>query len=166
MNYQPITAENTANKTVGPKEANHSAGIQDYIVEGNSDMEGEPIQEYYVLPMWSSYTSTIKSLKVKFGSEKPNKDAGSKLNEEQKDQEDQVFMEELERLKRQEKDANEAAEALRKEFAQGTKDLLLQEAAARASSTNTVNTVSTPVRIASHTRIFSTDGTYADQDDS
>ncbi|GKB12395.1 hypothetical protein Tco_0846318, partial [Tanacetum coccineum] len=39
----------------------------------------------------------------------------------------------------------DAAEALRKEFAQNTKDLLLQAGAARASSTDTVNTASTPV---------------------
>ncbi|GJX54130.1 putative ribonuclease H-like domain-containing protein [Tanacetum coccineum] len=131
-----------------------------------TDMEDEPVQEYYVLPMWSSYTSTIKSSEVKVRGEKPNEDASSKLNEKPVDKEDQVFMEELKRLKRQEKDANDAAEALRKEFAQGTMDLLLQEVVARASSTNTINTVSTPVSTASYTRIFSADRTYADQDDS
>ncbi|GKF20351.1 hypothetical protein Tco_0068989, partial [Tanacetum coccineum] len=59
------------------------------------------------------------------------------------DKEDQVFLDELERLKRQEKDANDAAEALRKEFAQDTEDLLLQARAAKASNTNIVNTAST-----------------------
>ncbi|GKG58084.1 hypothetical protein Tco_0589695, partial [Tanacetum coccineum] len=39
-------------------------------------------------------------------------------------------------LKRQEQDATNAAEALRKEFAQETEDLLLQAGAAKASSTN------------------------------
>ncbi|GJT12417.1 putative ribonuclease H-like domain-containing protein [Tanacetum coccineum] len=154
MNYQPISAEKKANKTAGPKEANHSAGTQDKVVAGNSELEGEPVQEYFVLPMWSSYTSTIKSSEVKVrgekpnldaGGEKPNEDAGSRLNDKPVHQEEQVFMEELERLKRQEHDANDAAEALRKEFAQSTEDLLLQEAAARATSTNSVNTVSTKV---------------------
>ncbi|GJU57933.1 hypothetical protein Tco_1235699 [Tanacetum coccineum] len=51
------------------------------------------------------------------------------------------LLDELERLKRQEKDANDAAEALRKEFAQETKNLLIQVGAAKASSTNIVNTV-------------------------
>ncbi|GJS95160.1 putative ribonuclease H-like domain-containing protein, partial [Tanacetum coccineum] len=50
---------------------------------------------------------------------------------------------------RQEQDANDAAEALRKEFAQETEDLLLQAGTAKASSTNIVNTVSTPVSTAS-----------------
>ncbi|GJV25008.1 hypothetical protein Tco_1377703 [Tanacetum coccineum] len=68
-NYQPVTAENKANKTAGPKEANHSAG--------NSEMEAEPAQEYFVLPLWSSYTSTVKSSKAKNGGEKPNGDTGA-----------------------------------------------------------------------------------------
>ncbi|GKG62130.1 hypothetical protein Tco_0632034, partial [Tanacetum coccineum] len=79
----------------------------------------------------------------------------------------------LERLKKQENEADDAAEALRKEFAQGTEDLLLQPGAAKASSTNTLNIVSTPVNTARHSRVFSAgessypDSTnYANQDDS
>ncbi|GKA58922.1 putative ribonuclease H-like domain-containing protein [Tanacetum coccineum] len=83
------------------------------------------------------------------------------------DKEDQVFLDELERLKRQEHDANDAAEALRKEFAQDTEDLLLQAGAAKASSTNIVNTASTPVSTASpYGGLSFTDLTNTDQDDS
>ncbi|GJY21517.1 hypothetical protein Tco_0394083 [Tanacetum coccineum] len=123
MNYQPVTAKNKANKTAGPKEANHSAGTQDNIDAGNFEMEAEPAQEYF----------------------------------------------ELERLIRQEMEANDCSKAFRKEFAQCIKDLLLQIGAARATSTNTVNTVSTPISTASLLRIFSTSGsnlTNNDQDDS
>ncbi|GJW79569.1 putative reverse transcriptase domain-containing protein, partial [Tanacetum coccineum] len=92
------------------------------------------------------------------------KNNGLKTNEQPVDQEDQVFLEELKRLKRQEKEANDAAEALRKEFAQVTEDLLLQ---AGADSTNTVNTASTPVSTASPSGGLSyPDLTYTDQDDS
>ncbi|GJT67486.1 ribonuclease H-like domain-containing protein [Tanacetum coccineum] len=97
MNYQPVTAENKANKTASPKEANNSAGTQDYNDAGNSKMEAEPAQEYSVLPLWSSYTSTIKSSEAKNGSEKPNGDIDSKTNEEPVDQAHQIFFEELER---------------------------------------------------------------------
>ncbi|GJV98549.1 putative ribonuclease H-like domain-containing protein [Tanacetum coccineum] len=131
MNYQPVTVENKANKTAGPKEANHSAGIQDNIDTGNSEMEAEPAQEYFVLPLWSSYTSTVKSSEAKNRDENPNGDTGPKINEEPKDQEDQAFLEELERLKRQEKDVNDAAEAFRKD---------------------------TPINNASPSRVFSTGG--------
>ncbi|GJZ88195.1 putative ribonuclease H-like domain-containing protein, partial [Tanacetum coccineum] len=75
------------------------------------------------------------------------------------------WLRKLERLKRTRKDAM-MFEALRKEFAQGTKD-------ARTSGTKIVNTVSTPVSTASPIRVFSTDESsfpestnYADQDDS
>ncbi|GJZ46504.1 putative ribonuclease H-like domain-containing protein [Tanacetum coccineum] len=84
MNYQPVTAENKANKIAGPKEANHSA---------------------------------VKSSKVKNGDEKPNGDTG----------------------------------------------------ATRATSTNIVNTVSTPIGTASPSNIFSASGpdlNNNDQDDS
>ncbi|GJV32366.1 hypothetical protein Tco_1392766 [Tanacetum coccineum] len=53
------------------------------------------------------------------------------------------------RLKRQEKEANEEAEALRKEFAQETENLVIQEGAAKASSTNIFSTVSTPAKASS-----------------
>ncbi|GJS69890.1 retrovirus-related pol polyprotein from transposon TNT 1-94 [Tanacetum coccineum] len=123
---RPVTTENKANKTAGPKEANHSASTQD-----------------------------IKSSESKNRDEKPNRDIGPKTNEEPKDQEDQAFLEELKRLKRQEKEANNAAEALRKEFSQCTEDLLLQEGAARATNTKTVNTVSTLISTTSPSRVFS-----------
>ncbi|GJZ49726.1 putative ribonuclease H-like domain-containing protein [Tanacetum coccineum] len=116
--------------------------------------------------------SAVKSSEAKNGGEKPNGDTGSKTNEELVDQEDQGFLEELERLKRQEKEADNASEAFRKEFAQCTRDLLLYAGSARATSTNTVNTVSTPVSTASPSRVFSVgrpsypDLTNNDQDDS
>ncbi|GJS53188.1 putative ribonuclease H-like domain-containing protein, partial [Tanacetum coccineum] len=74
MNYQLVTAENTTNKTAGPKEVNHSAGTQNTTVAGNSEIEDILAQEYCVLPMWSSYSSTLKSSEVKIGGEKPNED--------------------------------------------------------------------------------------------
>ncbi|GJZ21794.1 putative ribonuclease H-like domain-containing protein [Tanacetum coccineum] len=167
MNYQPVRSENQANKHAGPKEANHSAGTQDNIDAENSKMEVESAQDYFVLPIWSSYTSTFKSSEAKNEGEKPTKNTDLKTNEKPVDQEDQAFLNELERLKRQEKEANNAAEALRKKFAQDTKDLLLQAGAARASSTNTVNTASTPVSTASPSGGLSyTDLTNTDQDDS
>nr|GEW15912.1 zinc finger, CCHC-type [Tanacetum cinerariifolium] len=149
INYQPVTAENKANKTAGPKEANNIAGTQDNIDTGNSKIEAEHVQEYFVLTLWSSYTSTVKSSKAKNRDQKLNGDTGSKTNKDPVDQDDQAFLEELERLKRKAKEADDAAETLRKMFAQGTEDLLLQAGVARASSTNYVNTASTPVNTAS-----------------
>nr|GEU55121.1 retrovirus-related Pol polyprotein from transposon TNT 1-94 [Tanacetum cinerariifolium] len=116
--FRPVTTENKANKTVDPKEVNNSVGTQENIDAGNSKMEAEHVQEYYVLPLWSSYTLIVKSSEENNGDEKLNTDTGSKPNKEPVDQEDQAFLEELERLKRQEKEADDAVETLRKTFAQ------------------------------------------------
>ncbi|GJT49603.1 putative ribonuclease H-like domain-containing protein [Tanacetum coccineum] len=176
MNYQPVRSENQANKHAGPHEANHNAGTQDNIDAGDSEKEDESAQDYFVLPICSSYSSTIKRLTAKDAGEAPNKHPDLKTDDKPVDKEDQVFLDELERLKRQEKDANDAAEVLRKEFAQETKNLLLQAGAAKASSTNTVNTVSstntvntvsTPVSTASpYDGPSFSDPTNPDQDDS
>ncbi|GKA68847.1 ribonuclease H-like domain-containing protein, partial [Tanacetum coccineum] len=124
MNYQPMRFENQANKHACPKEANHSVGTEDNIDAGNYEIEAESAQVYFVLPIWSFYTSTVKSSKTKNVGEEPNKNHDLKTDEKPVAKEDQVFLDELERLKRQEHDANNAAEALRKEFAKDTEDLL------------------------------------------
>nr|GFA10956.1 hypothetical protein [Tanacetum cinerariifolium] len=108
----PVTTENKANKTVSPKETNNSVGTQEHIDAGNSEIEAEHVQEYYVLPLWSSYTLTVKSSEVKHGDEKLNGDTSSKITKEPIDQEDRAFLEELESFKRQEKEADDATKTL------------------------------------------------------
>nr|GEX15375.1 uncharacterized mitochondrial protein AtMg00810-like [Tanacetum cinerariifolium] len=118
MNYQPITVENKANKTASLKEANHSAGTQDFLIQEILKWKLNMLKNTSTVksskPLWSSYTSTVKSLKPKNGNENLHADANSKINDEPVDQEDQAFLEELKRLKNQEKEANDASETLRK----------------------------------------------------
>ncbi|GJY27910.1 putative ribonuclease H-like domain-containing protein [Tanacetum coccineum] len=147
MNYQPVRLVNQADKPAGPKETNHSVGTQVNTDARNSDLEDEPVQEYCVLPSWSSYTSTIKSSRTKNGNDKSREDTGMKSKEKPVNMEEQVV--------------------------QSTEDLLHQNEDARASGTKTVNTASTPVSTASPLRDLSTDESsspvslnYADQDDS
>ncbi|GJX23369.1 hypothetical protein Tco_0227814 [Tanacetum coccineum] len=94
--------------------------VEDVIDAWDSKKEDESAQDYFVLPIWSSYSSTVKKSIEKDAGETPNKHLDLKTNGKLIDKEDQVFLDELERLRRQEKDANDAAEALRKEFAQQT----------------------------------------------
>ncbi|GJX96984.1 putative ribonuclease H-like domain-containing protein [Tanacetum coccineum] len=137
MNYHPVRSENQANLHAGQQEANHNAGTEDIIDAGDSEKEDESAQDCFVLPIWPSYSSTITpDLKTDEKREGPR-------------EEEQVFLDELERLKRQEKEANEEAEALRKEFAQDTENLVIQAGAAKASSTNIFSTVSTPAKASS-----------------
>ncbi|GJX01086.1 putative ribonuclease H-like domain-containing protein [Tanacetum coccineum] len=131
------------------------------------EKEAESAQDYFVLPIWSSYSSTVKRSTAKDAGEAPTKHPDLKTDEKPVDKEDQVFLDELKRLKRQEQDANDAAEALRKEFAQETDDLLLQAGAAKTNSTNIVNTASTPVSTTSpYGGLSFTDPTNPDQDNS
>ncbi|GKF11040.1 hypothetical protein Tco_0048966, partial [Tanacetum coccineum] len=97
MNYQPVRSENQANKHAGPQEANHNAGTKDNIDEGDSEKEDESAQDYFVLPIWSSYSSTVKRSTEKNASEAPTKHPNLKINEDPVDKEDQVFLDELER---------------------------------------------------------------------
>nr|GEZ43282.1 hypothetical protein [Tanacetum cinerariifolium] len=143
-NLHPVTAENQANKTAGLKEANDSAGTQANIDAGDSERETKPAEDYFVLAFLSSYSTTIKS-----SGEKPKNDTGSKPNKKPVDDAEQAFRDELARHKKQEKEASDAAENLGMEFAQYIKDLLLKEGAARVTSTNHVNTGSSPVNTGS-----------------
>ncbi|GJW34721.1 putative ribonuclease H-like domain-containing protein, partial [Tanacetum coccineum] len=156
MNYQPVTAENRANKPAGLVEDNNFAGIKDSAIARTDALNDDSDQENCVLTIWSSYTSTIKSLEVKSSDNDSDEDVVLKRNEEPKEQVDQVFLDELQQLKRQEKDACDAAEALRKDFAQSIEDLLHQAGAANATSTNQVSTDGPSVSTASP--ILSTDG--------
>ncbi|GJR29073.1 hypothetical protein Tco_1105305 [Tanacetum coccineum] len=122
-----------------------SESIEIHGAGGFVKKEDKSAPDYLVLPIWSSYSSTVKRSTTKDAGKAPNNHPDLKTDEKPVDKEDQVFLDELERLKRQEKDANDAAEALRKEFAQETENLLIQVGAAKASSTNIVNTVSIPV---------------------
>ncbi|GKE88731.1 hypothetical protein Tco_1566206, partial [Tanacetum coccineum] len=109
----------------------------------DSEKEDESDQDCFVLPIWPSHSSKISpDLKTNEKKEGPR-------------EEEQVFLDELERLKRQEKEANEEAEALRTEFAQATKSLVIQAGAAKASSTNIFSIVSTPAK-ASSTNLVNT----------
>ncbi|GJR88500.1 putative ribonuclease H-like domain-containing protein [Tanacetum coccineum] len=143
INYHLVSSENQANLHAGQQEANQNAGTEDTIDALDSEKEDESAQDCFVLPIWPSYSSTITpALKTDDKREGPR-------------EEEQVFMDELERLKRQEKEANEEAEALRKKFEQETENLVIQEGAAKTSSTNIFSTVSTPAK-ASSTNLVNT----------
>ncbi|GKG02959.1 hypothetical protein Tco_0310595, partial [Tanacetum coccineum] len=144
MNYHPVISENQANIHAGQQEANHNACTEDILDAGDD----ESTQDYFVLPIWSSYFSTITpDLKTDEKREGPR-------------EEEQVFLDELEKIKRQEKEANKEAETLRKEYVQETENLVIQAGAAKASSTNIFSTVSTPAK-ASSTNLVNTVSTPA-----
>nr|GFD35902.1 hypothetical protein [Tanacetum cinerariifolium] len=56
---------NQANKSAGPKEANNSAGTQDNDDQSANTKEIDLYEEHFVLPIWSAYSTTVKSSRDK-----------------------------------------------------------------------------------------------------
>ncbi|GJY47837.1 putative ribonuclease H-like domain-containing protein [Tanacetum coccineum] len=65
MNYQPVRSENQANKHAGPQEANQNAGTEDNIDAGDSEIEAESAQDYFVLANHSPLQSPLNLSVVK-----------------------------------------------------------------------------------------------------
>nr|GEY43588.1 hypothetical protein [Tanacetum cinerariifolium] len=95
--------------------------------------------EHFVLPIWSAYSTTVKSSKDKI-----QKTTDCKTCEKPVSQVEQIFQEELEKLKRQEKEANDA---VRKEATQD----------ANTNITNLLNAVSAPVSVVGPSRALNDD---------
>ncbi|GKD11295.1 hypothetical protein Tco_1190980, partial [Tanacetum coccineum] len=115
------------------QEANQNAGTEEVIDVADSDKEDDSAQDYFVLPIWPSYSSTNTPAVTT-----DDKRAGPR-------EEEQFFMDDIERLKKQEKEAYEEAKALRKKF----ETLVIKEGVAKPSSTNFFSTVSTPAKASS-----------------
>nr|GEV40016.1 retrovirus-related Pol polyprotein from transposon TNT 1-94 [Tanacetum cinerariifolium] len=65
MNYEPIILENQANKSAGPKEANYSVGTEANDDQGENSEEIDLHDEHFVLPILSTYSTTVKSSRDK-----------------------------------------------------------------------------------------------------
>nr|GEX78758.1 hypothetical protein [Tanacetum cinerariifolium] len=65
MNYEPVLVENEANKSAGLKEDNNSAGTQANDDHDANSKEIDLHQEHFVLPIWSAYSTTVKSSRDK-----------------------------------------------------------------------------------------------------
>nr|GFB66836.1 putative ribonuclease H-like domain-containing protein [Tanacetum cinerariifolium] len=63
--YEILTVENQANKSAGPKEANNSAGTQANDDQGANSEEINLNEEHFVLPIWSTYSTIVKSSRHK-----------------------------------------------------------------------------------------------------
>nr|GEU44938.1 uncharacterized mitochondrial protein AtMg00810-like [Tanacetum cinerariifolium] len=145
---QKVSVENQTGKNAGPQDTNGNVDTQ-----GNVDAGKEVSDQYYiVLPLWSSISSTFKSLDDKALNDKPTDDTDSKTIEEPVNKEDQAYRDELDRLMSQEKEVSDAADSLRHEFKQGCID---QRGVTNFRSTNSFNIISHLVNAASTSRTFS-----------
>nr|GEW56417.1 hypothetical protein [Tanacetum cinerariifolium] len=61
MNYEPVLVENQANNSAGPKEGKNSIGTHANDNQGANSEEIDLNEEHFVLPIWSAYSTTVKS---------------------------------------------------------------------------------------------------------
>nr|GFA92178.1 hypothetical protein [Tanacetum cinerariifolium] len=61
INYEPVSVEDQANNSAGPKEANISAGTQANDDQGANSEEIDLHEEHFILPIWSPYSTIVKS---------------------------------------------------------------------------------------------------------
>ncbi|GJR73561.1 putative ribonuclease H-like domain-containing protein [Tanacetum coccineum] len=135
MNYQPVTAGNQTNKNAGPQETNGNTGLKKNVNAGQTEEEN--------------------SSDDKAEDDTVNNDAYKKTVQEPASEYDQALKNVLDKMMDQEKEATKQSDAVRKEFEAQCDSQLLQEKIIRANSTNSFNTVSTPVNTASASRTFS-----------
>ncbi|GJX86804.1 putative ribonuclease H-like domain-containing protein [Tanacetum coccineum] len=84
------------------------------LVTGDSEKEDESAQDYFVLPIWSSYSSIVKRSTAKDAGEAPNKHPDLKTMRSSRLGRIKSFWHELKRLNEKEMDAIMQHEALRK----------------------------------------------------
>nr|GEV02769.1 hypothetical protein [Tanacetum cinerariifolium] len=142
---------NQTNKNAGLQDINGNVGTQDNVDAGKEVSD----QHHIMLQLWSSISSTYKSSDDKDVDDKPTDDNGSKTIVKPVNMEDQAYKDALDRQMSQEKEASDVLDSLCKEFEQGCMD---KKGVAKAGSTNSVNTVSTLVNVASTSRTFSAGG--------
>ncbi|GJT96959.1 putative ribonuclease H-like domain-containing protein [Tanacetum coccineum] len=149
MNYQPVTAGNQTNKNAGPQEANGNTGLKKSVDARQSEEKNVSTQQYIVFPLWSSISSSYKSSDE---NDTTDDSAGESPVQKPASENEQALKNVLNKMMDQEKEASEQSDAVRKEFEAQCNRELLQGKTTKASSTNSFNTVSTPVYAASAPR--------------
>ncbi|GJV33704.1 hypothetical protein Tco_1394104 [Tanacetum coccineum] len=154
MNYQPVTAGNQTNKNAGPQETNGNTGLKKNVDAGQSEEKNVSTQQYIVFPLWSSISSSNKSSDETDEDDTTDDAAGEKPVQKPASENEQALKNVLDKMMDQEKEAKEQSDAVRKEFEAQCNRQNLSGKTTRASSTNSFNTVSTPVNTAGASRIF------------
>ncbi|GJX70996.1 putative ribonuclease H-like domain-containing protein [Tanacetum coccineum] len=108
-------------------------------------------QQYIVFPLWSSISSRYKS---SYENDIVDDSAGESPLQKPASENEQALKNVLDKMMDQEKEAIKQSDAVRKEFEAQCNRQNLSGKATKASSTNSFNTVSTPVNVASASRTY------------
>ncbi|GJU94128.1 zinc finger, CCHC-type containing protein [Tanacetum coccineum] len=111
-----VTAANQTNKNAGPQETNGNTVLKKNADAGQTEEENVSTQQYIVLPLWSSISSSYKSSDDKAENDTFDDDACKKTVQEPTSEYDQALKNVLDKMIDQEKVAIEQSDAVRKEF--------------------------------------------------
>ncbi|GKB52116.1 putative ribonuclease H-like domain-containing protein [Tanacetum coccineum] len=116
MNYQPVTAGNQTNKSAGPQEANGDTYLKKSVDARQSEEKNVSTQHYIVFPLWSSISSSYKSLNETYKNDIADDAAGETPVQKPTSENEQALKNVLNKIMDQEKEATEQSDAVRKEF--------------------------------------------------
>ncbi|GJT15966.1 ribonuclease H-like domain-containing protein, partial [Tanacetum coccineum] len=152
MNYHPVSAGNRANV---------NAGIETNSDAGQAEKEKVPDQEYILLPLLhtSSYGPSTSEEDV---SSPNDDDAGKKVEQEPANVEDHTLKDAVNNMLNQEKMATKHSDDGRSQFEEECDAQLCKGMRTRTSSTNSFNTVRTPLNTASASRTSYPAGTSSE----
>ncbi|GJY85426.1 hypothetical protein Tco_0499452, partial [Tanacetum coccineum] len=125
MNYQLVTAGNQTDKNAGPQKTNGDTWLKKNVDVGQTGEENVSTQQYIMLTLWSSISSSYKSSDEKAEDDTADDAASKKTVQEPASKDEQALRDALDKMINQEKEA------------------LIQGKATRTSSTNNFNTIST-----------------------
>ncbi|GJW06131.1 putative ribonuclease H-like domain-containing protein [Tanacetum coccineum] len=154
MNHQPVTARNQTNKNAGPQETNGNTGLKKNVDARKSEEKNMSTQQYIVFLLWSSISLSNKSSDETDADDTADDVAGEKPVQKPASENEQALKNVLDKMMDQEKETKEQSNAVRKEVEAQCNRQNLSGKTTRASSTNSFNTVSTPVNTVGASRIF------------
>ncbi|GKA99189.1 putative ribonuclease H-like domain-containing protein [Tanacetum coccineum] len=106
-------------------------------------------QQYIVFPLWSSISSSYKSSDEKYKNDTADDAAGETPVQKPASENEQALKNDLDKMMDQKEEATKQSDVVRKEFEAQYNRELLQRKATRASSTNRLNTTSSPINTVS-----------------
>ncbi|GJV30896.1 putative ribonuclease H-like domain-containing protein [Tanacetum coccineum] len=152
MNYHPVSAGNRANV---------NAGIEINSDAGQAEKEKVPDQEYILLPLL--HTSSYGPSNSEEAVSSPHDDvAGKKIDQEPTNEEDHTLKDDVDDMIHQEKMATKHPDDARSQFEEECDAQLCKGMRTRTSSTNSFNTVRTPLNTASASRTSYPAGTSSE----
>ncbi|GKF13994.1 hypothetical protein Tco_0055456, partial [Tanacetum coccineum] len=110
MNYEPVTAGNQTNKNAGPLETNGDTSLKKNVDDGQPKKENVSTQQYIMLPLWSSISSSYQSSDEQAGDDTADDAVGKKTVQKPASEDEQTLRDALDTMMGQEKEATKQSD--------------------------------------------------------